>query len=174
MSCVGDFTFRLGQPRWHHLQIGSTKVTSASDWDNQGGITFRLGQPRWRQPQIWSTKVMSPSDWVNQGYVSLRLGQPRWRHLQIGSTKVTSPSDRVNQGDVNQMWTKLIEYQASFDDLLNLWSFYSITALQYGKYSNFVFRLKICPKTFWGAPWAEKMMLSFKFACFCFFHLICR
>ena len=32
--------------------------------------------------------------------------------------------------------TKLIEYQASFDDLLNLWCFYSITAPHYENYST--------------------------------------
>ena len=37
----------LGQLRWHHLQIGSIKVTSPSDWVNQGDITFRLNQSRW-------------------------------------------------------------------------------------------------------------------------------
>ena len=32
--------------------------------------------------------------------------------------------------------TKLIEYQASFDDLINLWCFYSITAPHYANHSN--------------------------------------
>ena len=32
--------------------------------------------------------------------------------------------------------TKLIEYKASFDDLLDLWCFYSITAPHYDTYSN--------------------------------------
>ena len=49
--------------------------------------------------------------------------------------------------------TKLIEYQASFYDLLNLWCFYSITAPHYANYSTSRFsyrlsgselRLKMC------------------------------
>ena len=35
--------------------------------------------------------------------------------------------------------TKLIKYQVSFGDPLNLWGFYSLTAPHYGKGSSFDF-----------------------------------
>ena len=35
--------------------------------------------------------------------------------------------------------TKLIKYQVSFGDPLNLWGFYSLTAPHYGKGSNIVY-----------------------------------
>ena len=41
--------------------------------------------------------------------------------------------------------TKLIKYQVSFGDLLNLWGFYSLTAPHYGKGSKFMF---LCTKLF--------------------------
>ena len=90
----------FGQQRWHHLQIGSTKVTLPLDQVNQGYVFFSLGQPRLCLLQLGSTKVMSPSDRVNHGDVTFRSGQPRWRHLQIRSTKMTLPSDRVNPSGV--------------------------------------------------------------------------
>ena len=45
--------------------------------------------------------------------------------------------------------TKLNEYQASFDDLLNLWCFYSITAPHYENYSKLRFGILpwYCSKT---------------------------
>ena len=72
---------QLHLPSCQDLQIGSTKVTSTSDWVNKGNVTFSV--------QIRSKKVTSPLDWVKKGDVTFGLGKKRLNHLRIRSKKVT-------------------------------------------------------------------------------------
>ena len=92
---------QLHLPSCRDLQIGSTKVTSTSDWVNKGNATFsRSGRKRWHHLWIGSRKVTSPSDWVKKGYIIFGSGQKRWHNVWIGSIKVTSPLDSVHQSDI--------------------------------------------------------------------------